>query len=676
MAPAASPAGDAVASRVQALLSARLFVSPQLVKDRLYFVSNLSGHLSLYAMDQGGSVPEPMIPPDHVLHNPHLITGYPFHVFPKLGKILLMLDDHGDENFQPTFVPMDGGVPAPVFQEAFANHRVHLLHVDDKRNIAYFNAESRKEPVLRAVQTNLATGGVVHMGESKWGAFVDARNRAHTKATIIDGYTAGDNVLYSWDKRKGERELLFGKPLEARGPKEVVQPNGIHSGSFVDGDRGLLFVTHLFDDTGGLGFLDLKDPSKATKVPVDGVRHRGAGELTMLDHLRGNRYIVGYNIDGCSWVYEATFDPAKRRMRLNTILVGKGALANGVLESIRYDESADRFALSFSSATSPTQLFTIEGKDRKAIRHTEERVLGIPKKWLTAGEDASFTSFDGTHMSARLYLPPKDLGFNGPRPLVYYVHGGPQSQERPDFAWFSMPLIQILAMSGFAVFTPNVRGSTGYGMRYMKEVDRDWGGKDRLDHVHAMTRVLRNEPRIDVSRAAVVGRSYGGYMTLTLAGRHPDLWRAAVDMFGPYDLLTFLQRIPETWKPYFAIALGDTVKDRDFLVERSPKTHIENLGSPMLVIQGKNDPRVVEAESRDLVEHLRKVGKDIEYLMFPDEGHDVLTFENRVRCYSEITEFFRKHLKPEGSAGAEIAAGLFAGSRPQLPPRQHADLIR
>ena len=100
------------------------------------------------------------------------------------------------------------------------------------------------------------------------------------------------------------------------------------------------------------------------------------------------------------------------------------------------------------------------------------------------------------------------------------MHGGPQSQERPNFAWFSMPLIQILTLEGFAVFVPNARGSTGYGLSYTKRVDRDWGGQDRLDHVHAMTEVLPRDERVDVSRAGVVGRSYGGYMTLMLAGRH------------------------------------------------------------------------------------------------------------------------------------------------------------
>jgi dipeptidyl aminopeptidase/acylaminoacyl peptidase len=230
---------------------------------------------------------------------------------------------------------------------------------------------------------------------------------------------------------------------------------------------------------------------------------------------------------------------------------------------------------------------------------------------------------------------------------VFYIHGGPHSQERPDFTWFSMPLIQYLTMHGFAVFVPNVRGSTGYGLKYAKQVDRDWGGNDRLDHVHGL-KVLAGDGRLDTTRAGVVGRSYGGYMTLTLVGRHPELWSAAVDMFGPYDLLTFLERIPPTWKPYFKMILGDpqSPEERELLVERSPKTYLHQLQCPLLVIQGKNDPRVVEAESRDLVEALRAQGKTVEYLLFENEGHDVLKFENRVRCYQAITDFFVRYLQP------------------------------
>jgi dipeptidyl aminopeptidase/acylaminoacyl peptidase len=209
-----------------------------------------------------------------------------------------------------------------------------------------------------------------------------------------------------------------------------------------------------------------------------------------------------------------------------------------------------------------------------------------------------------------------------------------------------MPLIQFLTLRGFAVFVPNARGSTGYGLSYTKMVDRDWGGDDRMDHVHAMTQVLPQDARLDAHRAGVIGRSYGGYMTLTLAARHPELWKAAVDMFGPYDLLSFMERLPETWKPYFRVAIGDPDRDREFLVERSPRTYMDAIACPLMVIQGKNDPRVVEAESRDVVERLRALGKQVDYLMFEDEGHDVLRFDNRVRCYHAIADFFIEHLAP------------------------------
>ena len=255
------------------------------------------------------------------------------------------------------------------------------------------------------------------------------------------------------------------------------------------------------------------------------------------------------------------------------------------------------------------------------------------------------TSHDGLRVSARLYLPSPELGFDGPRPLVYYVHGGPQSQERPDFAWFSMPLIQILTLEGFAVFVPNARGSTGYGLDYSKRVDRDWGGLDRLDHVHAMTEVLPRDERVDVARAGVVGRSYGGYMTLTLAARHPELWRGAVDMFGPYDLFTFMDRIPETWKPYFALAVGDPEKDarlpRRALAEDAHRRHL---------LPAARDPGPERSARRRarvagiVVEQLRGLGRDVDYLVFDDEGHDVLKLGNRVRCYDAIVGFFSQHL--------------------------------
>lgn len=634
--------------RIESFLSARLFLVPQLADDYLYFVSNISGHLSLYRMKYGGSVPEPLLPPDIAMQNPHLVEGNSFYVFPQLGIILVMLDQDGNEKYQPMTIPLEGGYPEPYLAEELKDYKVYLGHCDPDRNIAYFFASSLNEPMNVTYKLQVENKKLTKIFQSPYGGYPAGHNAEHSKVAIVEGYTMGDHVLYLWDEKQGNTTVLAGTPLQNRKPEEKYPLNSIHSCHFTTDDRYLVFHTTLFDDKGGLGIIDLDSNTDIMPVEVTGLSHEGVGELSTIEHLDGDKYALAYNIDGCDYVYEGYLNPTRHLFTIEHKLIGFEELSSGVVEHLAYDKKSDRFIFSFSTATSPTQIYSISGPTRSTIeRHTNERILGIPERLLSKGEDASYVSFDGTRISARLYLPSSDLNYSQPFPLVYYIHGGPQSQERPDFSWFSMPLIQYLTLMGFAVFVPNVRGSTGYGLSYTKQVDRDWGGNDRLDHVFAMTEVLPKDSRLDTGRAGVVGRSYGGYMTLTLAARHPELWKAAVDMFGPYDLITFSERIPETWKPYFAMVLGDpkNEQDRQFLIQRSPKTYIEQIQCPLLVIQGRNDPRVVEQESRDLIEHLRSIGKTVEFIVYPDEGHDVLKFKNRVHVYTSITEFFRKHLQ-------------------------------
>jgi pimeloyl-ACP methyl ester carboxylesterase len=632
--------------RIESLLAARLFLAPQLVGDRLYFISNLGGKLSLYAMDATGSIPEPLLPPHVALQNPELIGGYSFYVFPDLGQILVMVDQDGDEHYQPTLIPLEGGYPEPAFGDFFRHFRVSCTECDATTGTIYLTAQSQLAQIVQVYRGQLADRSLTKMDETIYGSAVTAVTPDHRCAALVEGYSVGDSILYLWHEQTGS-QLLYGTPIGGRKPEQKVPLSGFSSARFSPSNAALLIVTALFDDAYSLGYIHFEQPQHIAPITITGVQHSGVGELEAIDNLHANRYSLRYNIDGCSWLYEGSFDETTLTLALDQVICGQAPLSNGVLEASYYDADGDRYALAFSTATSPTQLYLVNPERSHPQRATRERVLGIPEADLARGEDASFTSFDGRRISARLYMPADNLGYHGPRPLVYYIHGGPQGQERPNFAWFSMPLIQFLTLNGFAVFVPNARGSTGYGLGYTKLVDLDWGGDDRLDHVHAMG-LLHNDQRIDARRAGVVGRSYGGYMTLTLAGRHPELWSAAVDMFGPYDLLTFMERIPETWKPYFRLAVGDptTVAGHAQLVERSPRTYINQLACPLLVIQGKNDPRVIERESRDVVDQLRTLGKEVEYLMFENEGHDVLKYENRVTCYNAITDFFRKQLTP------------------------------
>jgi len=640
---------------IQSLLSARLLLSPRLAKGRVYFISDMSGVMSLYAMNQDASMPEPLLPAGLALQNPHIMIGYNYFVLPKLDKVLVLVDENGNENYQPCFVPLEGGIPEPIFGDKYKNEQLACLHCDVKTNIAYFFRDDRKTPNVECLRVDLTTLEATSLGKSIYGNAFNGVNKDHSTVILEDGYTAGDHVLYVWRKGMIERQLLYGIPIEKREKDQQIKLPNFGTCNFTPDGKGLLFKSNLFTDEGSAGYFSLDDPANLIEVPVSGLRHKGAGELVDIKLVDTDCFLVEYNIDGCSWLYECKYheDQGSRQLVVERTLCGLPPLADGVLMGYEFElpESSGKphvgYVLSFATANSPAQLYIYSADARSDTPRvlSRERVLGIDQKFLSRGEDASFTSYDGLRISARLYLPPEDLGFKGPRPLILYVHGGPQSQERPDFTWFSMPLIQFLTLNGFAVFVPNVRGSSGYGLNFMKRVDRDWGGKDMLDHVEGL-RMLEKDPRIDSTRRAVIGRSYGGYMTLTLASRFPELWKAACDMFGPYDLISFIYRLPESWRTYVYLALGHPERDKEFLIERSPKTYMNNVKCPMLIIQGRNDPRVLVAESQDVVENLKANGVDTEFLVFDDEGHDVIKFKNKVLCYTKIVDFFKKHLNP------------------------------
>jgi pimeloyl-ACP methyl ester carboxylesterase len=618
-------------------------------------MSDMSGVMSLYGMNQEGSMPEPLLPAGLALQNPHLMAGYNYYVLPKLGKVLVMVDENGNENYQPCFVPLEGGIPEPIFGDRYKNEQLACLHCDVKKNIAYFYRDDRKTPNIDSLKVDLATLEITSFGKSIYGNTFNGVSKDHSTVILADGYTVGDQVLYIWRKEMTERQLLYGVPIEQRAKDQQIKLPGFGTCNFVPDGKGLLFRSNVLSDEGRPSYFSFDNPANVIEVPILGLRHDGAGDLVDIKLVDEDLFLVEYNIEGCSWLYECRYldEQGSRRLVIERTLCGLPPLSDGVL--MRYDfelpESSGKpnvgYVLSFATANSPAQLYLYPAdthtKTPKIL--SRERVLGIDREFLSKGEDASFASFDGLRVSARLYLPSDDLGFKGPRPLVLYVHGGPQSQERPDFTWFSMPLIQFLTLNGFAVFVPNVRGSSGYGLDYMKRVDHDWGGKDVLDHVEGL-KMLEKDSRIDSTRRAVIGRSYGGYMTLTLASRHPDLWKAACDMFGPYDLISFIYRLPESWRTYFYLSVGHPDKDRDFLIERSPKTYMKNVKCPMLIIQGRNDPRVLEAESKEVAENLRANGVETEFLVFEDEGHDVIKFKNKVICYMKIVDFFKKHLKP------------------------------
>jgi len=287
-------------------------------------------------------------------------------------------------------------------------------------------------------------------------------------------------------------------------------------------------------------------------------------------------------------------------------------------------------------ATRAGDYYLLELEEGNIRRLTDSMSGGVRSEDLVAPVLIEYDSFDRS-IPGWFYRPQG----HGPFPCVLSIHGGPQAQELPHYYHF----YQYLLQAGIAILAPNIRGSTGYGRTYMRLIQRDWGG-DELRDIEAAAHFLRAHPEIDGQRIGIYGGSFGGFAVLSAVTRLPDLWRAAVDLVGPANLVTFLQGVPEFWKSWVKDWLGDVEdpKDREFLMARSPLTYIDQAKTPILIIQGANDPRVVKGESDQMVEGLRHRGVPVEYLVFEDEGHGFTKTGNAIRAWKQAALFFFEHL--------------------------------
>jgi dipeptidyl aminopeptidase/acylaminoacyl peptidase len=317
---------------------------------------------------------------------------------------------------------------------------------------------------------------------------------------------------------------------------------------------------------------------------------------------------------------------------------------DGSVQSVSISRSEKKMRLGVGSSKAPSNIYVYDFETKELKKITNTLNPEINEADLVSATVVRYKSFDETEIPA-IYYKPHQASKKNKVPAVVMVHGGPGGQA----GQYYFSLVQYLVNHGYAILDVNNRGSSGYGKTFFKMDNRNHGDKDLKDVVWGK-KYLQSLDYIDTSSIAIMGGSYGGYMTLAGLCFHPDEFKAGVDLFGVANWLRTLRSIPPYWET-FKKALYDEIGDPNTadtvrLKEYSPLLHANKITKPLMVLQGANDPRVLKVESDEIVETVKKNNVPVEYVVFDDEGHGFLKKENEIKGYGQILQFLDKYVKP------------------------------
>jgi dipeptidyl aminopeptidase/acylaminoacyl peptidase len=583
--------------------------------ENVYFVSNLSGQFNLWRVGVHGGWPTQLTAfTDDTVR----LIG----VSPRDDTIAFCADHDGDEFHQLYLLDPNGGWPEKITDAPNVQHFVSGdAFSPDGTKLAY-SANARTPSDMEVWVRDLESGETDAVFGRGMFAVAGPWSPDGTKLIGIDLRSNSDTSIHLVDLETGDAPEVTPHDEEGVYTPGPWKPDG--SGFYLLTDEGREFR--------GLAFYELA---------------RGAWDWVETPDNDVEEVALSHDGRILAWLVN---EDGYERLRLRDLESGRDLapeLPNGARPHLTgfqpplaLTSDGSRAAVILSGPTRPPDLYIVDVESGTSHAVTESWIGGgFPHGSLAEVELIHYPSFDGRDIPAWLYRP-RDA--DGRVPVVVAIHGGPEAQERPLYS----PLYQYLASRGIAVMATNIRGSTGYGKSYQRLIQRDWGGGDLKDWDHAV-RWLHEQDWVDAEHIGVWGGSYGGFAVLTCVTRLPDYWAAAVDIFGPSNLITFARAVPPTWKRMMKRFVGDPDDDAELLRERSPLTYIENEKAPLLVIQGAKDPRVVKGESDQLVEKLRSLGRTVEYMVFDDEGHGFTKRKNELATMRASAEWLERYLLPD-----------------------------
>ena len=568
---------------------------------RMAFLTDITGTAQLWTLDGPLLWPEQLTFYDGRLMFAAYSPGEPIIAF---GK-----DSGGNENQLIYIVSDEGGAPQRLSVQD-AKHLWGGWSPDGQRAAWSHNGRNGRD--FDVYVYDLATGTEEMVLEADGYMWVDAWRPDGSGLFVGRAGSNADSDLF-W--------LPLGKTPTLLTPH---QGNVWHQSVTPIGDGERCFIT-----TNGLGefmHVALLDVANRTIEALDPAAHWDVEAIALSDDDRW--FVQVRNDNGYSRVSVTDRD----RDETHDV----EGLPGGIVSGIEFISDTSQFAVTLSGTADSTDIWVIDAANGRVERWTRSSTGGVPRSSLTQPELVTFPSFDDLEVPAFYWRPEGE----GPFPVVIDIHGGPEAQRRPGLS----AMVQYYLERGIATFAPNVRGSRGYGKTYMA-LDDVYKRMDSVADIRAAYDWLVAHGDADADRIALKGGSYGGFMVLSAMVTYPDLWAAGVDIVGVANFVSFLENTSEYRRHLREAEYGSLAHDREFLRDISPLTHIDKIAAPLMVIHGRNDPRVPVSEAEQVVDACRANGVPVESIIYEDEGHGLAKRTNRLDAAPRVLDFLVQHLR-------------------------------